>query len=100
MKLGWTKYHDAKFWTVYDDKGSVATKVKTEELAKLFAAAAEMLNACAEALKHLEHSGDCPKHDPDPTYDSGGHIRMGRSPCPVCTLERAVAKATGHGGAE
>lgn len=63
--------------------------------ARLIAAAPEMLEALNETLRHMDHSGDCAKHDPDPTYDSDGHIRMGRMPCPVCMVERAVRKTMG-----
>lgn len=45
MKLGYVKYPDAKFWTVHDEHGSVAKQVKTEELARIFAASPELLDA-------------------------------------------------------
>lgn len=67
MKLGWTKYPDAKFWTVYDETAgsAVASKVKSEQLARLFAAAPELFEALDRA--HLEiikllNDGDFKRH--------------------------------------
>lgn len=50
QQLGWTKYPDANFWTVYADTQAVASKVKTEELAKLFAAAPDLARVLAKIL--------------------------------------------------
>jgi hypothetical protein len=45
------KYPDAKLWTVANSKGSVASKVKTEADAKLFAASTDLLAACKAVVE-------------------------------------------------
>lgn len=92
------KYPDAKTWTVAGAQ-SIASKIASEEHARLIAAAPEMLEALLavaetirESFRDVSRNGEhdtqwcCPLCGASLEHDDG---------CAALDVERAIAKATG-----